>query len=476
MMLCVFSVAPHYVDGLVTSQTYFVNPCHPQCEVCYGFSNAQCSRCSLGYFLYEGNTCVDSMNCGNGQEANTPLRLCKDKARVLMSTTLSNIQPNTSSIGLTRLEYANGYPQVINITMMENSTSPTAVFMSLSRAVQQDTRIDLQWDDTRDNLVRIVDGIMPRQSLSNWMVLLTLLDCCVKPCAGVATNTAKRISAWPLIAFFTSTDWMVPVPFNIKPVDDSAYQGDRTVNLTFTMDSTSFPVDDLMARSYAIRSVIYITILENDPLTLPVGGLTYDLRLYVIQGSAAVLTYTLPSQPKSAVQLVLTLTPIGTLFFGETKLGTFGAVVPSISLVSTITFTPEDWNTSHPVVVAPENASVFSDYSITLYRIDYRFTGSDIFYANARLTPNYVVTSSDRAGCPDQYTCANRVRDPEFPGMGCNCPHPFEPVRVCSSGRLCSPCGLCAELFGHDQQSVWRGQLLQMPAVLWRARLHRSCV
>jgi hypothetical protein len=232
-----------------------------------------------------------------------------------------------------------------------------------------------------------------------WMFLL-----------GVASNTAKRISVWPLMAFFTTTDWMVPVPFNIKPVDDTAYQGDRTVNLTFTMDSTSFPVDDLLVRSYAIRSVIYVTILENDPLTLPVAGLTYDLKLYVIQGSASVLKYTLPQQPKSNVILTLTLKPIGTIFYGETKLGTFGASVPAITLTTTLAFTPDDWNTSHPVLVAPENATAFSDYAITLYQIDYSFTGSDIFYANARLTPNYVITSTDRAGCPDQYTCANRVR------------------------------------------------------------------
>lgn len=133
---------------------------------------------------------MDALNCGNGQEANTPLRLCKDKARVLMSTTLSNIQPNINSIGLTRLEYANGYPQVINITMVENTTSPTAVFMSLSRTMQQDSRIDLQWDDARDSLVRIVDGAASlrapfngRQSSSNPFSLVDVpVRCCFQHC------------------------------------------------------------------------------------------------------------------------------------------------------------------------------------------------------------------------------------------------------------------------------------------------------
>lgn len=61
------AVAPHYIDGLVSNQTFFVNPCDYRCEVCYGFYNDECSHCSQGYYLFVGTTCVEPTQCAAGQ-------------------------------------------------------------------------------------------------------------------------------------------------------------------------------------------------------------------------------------------------------------------------------------------------------------------------------------------------------------------------------------------------------------------------
>ena len=63
------------------------------------------------------------------QEANSQLRLCVNKARVIMDLTLSATQP--TDIGLTKMEIIQGYVEVINVTMWENSTAPQPVCMHL---------------------------------------------------------------------------------------------------------------------------------------------------------------------------------------------------------------------------------------------------------------------------------------------------------------------------------------------------------
>lgn len=85
------------------------------------------------------------------------------------------------------------------------------------------------------------------------------------------------------------------------------FAGDRTVNLTFSMDSVSYPIDDHMTRSFAINAIIFVTILENDPLTLPITGLTSSLRVYVIQGSVAYLGCSLPQAPTAVTTLHITM-------------------------------------------------------------------------------------------------------------------------------------------------------------------------
>lgn len=73
------------------------------------------------------------------------------------------------------------------------------------------------------------------------------------------------------------------------------------------MDSSSFPIDATMVRGYAIEAWMFITILDNDPLVLPIAGLTTDLKLYIIQGSATTLRFSLPRRPTADVTVQITV-------------------------------------------------------------------------------------------------------------------------------------------------------------------------
>ena len=73
------------------------------------------------------------------------------------------------------------------------------VFISLSRVPAPESRIDLQWEDVRNNLVVVANG--------------------------VAANRAKGFSMWPLAAYYTGANWMVPQTFNLLPLDDTTYTG-----------------------------------------------------------------------------------------------------------------------------------------------------------------------------------------------------------------------------------------------------------
>lgn len=73
------------------------------------------------------------------------------------------------------------------------------------------------------------------------------------------------------------------------------------------MDSSAFPIDNLETLGYAIPAIIYLTIIENDPLQLPIGGLTPNLHLWVLEGSSATLNFTLPRLPLADVTIHMRL-------------------------------------------------------------------------------------------------------------------------------------------------------------------------
>jgi hypothetical protein len=83
---CCATVAPRFRPGNVMVRTVLVNPCHPQCDVCYGFSKYECSACSLGYFLYEGTTCGEPTECGRGQVRRCSLAVLVSRVSVSRSS------------------------------------------------------------------------------------------------------------------------------------------------------------------------------------------------------------------------------------------------------------------------------------------------------------------------------------------------------------------------------------------------------
>ena len=249
--------------------------------------------------------------------------------------------------------------------------------------------VDIQWTEVREELVRVSEGV------------------------AISPETLMTVS--PTILIFTARDWNVPQPLLLLPLNDDVYNGNRVAELVFTLNSPTFPVSQLHTEDVAIRALITMSLAEDDPMLLPISGITsaLDRRVWLHEGITHELGYTLPRAPTSPVSLHIIQTPVGITGAGDSGLDlVLGEFAPSnytltIQNISSH-FDTVDWQLPHLVTLQPEDDGVFTDYLRQYIRLDYFFTGADPFYYEATVVPTHVVASENDAGCPQEYQCLNR--------------------------------------------------------------------
>ena len=91
------------------------------------------------------------------------------------------------------------------------------------------------------------------------------------------------------------------------------------------MDSSSYPYDPPFYHDGAVMACIYITLLDNDPVTLSIGNLQSSMVTYVPEFTADVLTYTLPRQPTADVYLQLSQVSHRNMYRQVNHWGRFGS-------------------------------------------------------------------------------------------------------------------------------------------------------
>jgi hypothetical protein len=79
--------------------------------------------------------------------------------------------------------------------------------------------------------------------------------------------------------------------------------GPRTITLKFSMDCTSFPIDNLFVLAGGIKAALRLSIREDDRMLLPVAGLPATRKVYMHESAVLNLDYSLPKVPTGLVTL-----------------------------------------------------------------------------------------------------------------------------------------------------------------------------
>jgi hypothetical protein len=143
----------------------------------------------------------------------------------------------------------------------------------------------------------------------------------------VASSDDSAATVAPMILTFTSSSWNVPQTVTVTGVDDDIADGEQATTLTVTVaDGSDAAFVALAAQSLTVTTtdddVVGVTVVESDDGTAVTEGNGIDS--YTVQ---------LDTQPTATVFIALNTD-------GETTLNT-----------STLSFTPEMWNTPQTVTV-----------------------------------------------------------------------------------------------------------------------------
>jgi len=228
---------------------------------------------------------------------------------------------------------------------------------------------------TRDTIRRIdfvkdVDTIMNDASKTDGLDFYTTED---------KTSTLKQtfsnslqeeeFSANSLIALtFSPTNWNIPQPFTVIPVDDFIDDDTQNANIYHR----------IISNDSEYQAITPYQVDGNNKLVLSVENLNDDSADVTIElqndpiseAESGYLDFTLSSQPNADV--TLTLSPSDSQFTLNNK---------GLDQSDTITFTPEDWNTIKTIKLKAEDDDIVED--ITTSKLTIKSTSDDAKFDTA---------------------------------------------------------------------------------------------